>query len=413
LIRKEENKLEKLFYIAIAVAMVCLLLPHKISSISIIGLILIWIVKDNFHQKITYLKQNKKVLILISLYFLYIIGLTYTSNIKRGLSILEKNLVIIILPIVFASSKKINMLKKYYIFLTFAFANLLLGIFLIIIALFRFYSTQDDVSFYYTELTGVINIHPIYYAMYLLFSLVIIVYGYINKLYKIKALFLIGILILGILLLILLSSKMILATLLLFLMLFMSKMIKRKRTKLFSIAISLVLLILFIMSFSVTKNRILNSVGSEWSLISKEHFEYNESFTGITLRIITWKLAITHLFIEENPIIGVGPGDSQDFVDKVYAKHGMDEAGYLGFNIHNQFFEILIKLGVLGFLFFMYWIYIFFSQAYNSNNTLYLFFLILFFMVSITESNLEIHRGIVYFSLFNSLFFFSEKLFES
>ena len=413
MIENKENKLENLFHITIVISMVCLLFPHIVSSISIILLVLIWLVKDNFNQKLINLKKNQKVLIIIGLFFLYIIGLAYTSNIKRGFSILQKNLALLILPIIFASSKKINIYKKYTLFLTFAWANLLLGLFLIVFAVFKFYDTQEITNFYYKGLTDVIKFHPIYYAMYLLFSLVIIVYGYIKKLYKINILLLIPIVILNILLLILLSSKIILVLLLLFTVIFMLKIIKKSKTKIYSTLISLVLLIVFIMNFSVTKDRIYDSVNSEWSIISKKHFVYNEAFTGITLRIITWKLAIQHLFAEENFIIGVGSGDSQNFIDNVYTKHGMDDGGYLGYNAHNQYFEFLIKFGLFGFVFFMYWIYTFFSQASSSNNTLYLFFLLIFFTVSITESNLEVHRGIVYFSLFNSLFFFSEKQFKT
>jgi len=112
--------------------------------------------------------------------------------------------------------------------------------------------------------------------------------------------------------------------------------------------------------------------------------------------------------VDENVIIGVSPGDSQDFVDKVYAKYGMDAAGYTGYNLHNQYVEIFIKSGIIGLIVFMVWIIIFFKEALNRKK-MYFFFLLIFFTSALTESNLEVHRGIVFFALFNSLFFFCER----
>jgi len=404
-----KNIVDKFFYASIVLGAIGLFLQFNISSFLIILLIVSWILKDGLNKKKTYLKQSKKLPIVVSLFFLYVFGLLYSSDFKNGLTILERNLTLLILPIVFASCKPLELKKHYYILLSFAVFNILLGIFLIIIAFFNYFDTINNQVFYYDQLTAVINFHPIYLAMYSLFSLVIIVYGYQKKYFHINKILLVLIVSFFTLLLVLLSSKSMLGLLILFWIIFVIKQNRSKKFKASLLVASTILTIIVLFNFNTTKNRILEITNSKWDIIGKEHFEYNEPFTGSTLRIITWKLVTSHLFLDTtNPIIGTSPADAQGFIDDVYSKHGMDDAGYTGYNMHNQFFEMLVKFGLLGLGIYMFWIVVFFRRAFKVNK-LYLLFLIIFFTVSITESVFEVHRGIVFFALFNSLFFFSER----
>jgi len=395
------------FTISVIVTMLGLLLPFNLSSIAVILMLVVWLFKDSFKEKYNNLKRNRKFLTLSSFYLIYVLGLFYSTDIARGFSILEKNLTLLILPLVFASIKSFNFHKEYKLISIFAFTNLLLGLLLMVFASVQFFKTGDDSFYYYDRLTEIIDFHPVYLAMYVLFSIVIIIYGYIHKLIKIRSVLFFLIIAFATFLLVLLSSKMILVISIFILSYFMYSEIKNRKTKIISIVIFLSLFAVTLFTFSVTKNRLQKAIDSEWSLISKDYYAYNDAFTGVTLRIITWKLALKHLWNDGNVIIGTAPADSQAFVDKVYAKYGMDAAGYTGYNLHNQYIEIFIKSGFLGLLFFLIWIVIFFKEAMN-NKKVYLFFLIIFFAIALTESNLEVHRGIVFFALFNSLFFFSE-----
>ncbi len=388
--------------------MLGLLLPFNYSSFMVILLVLVWLLKDGFKEKYRNLKQNRKFIFLSGFYFIYVLGLLYSEDFSRGVSILEKNLTILILPFVFASSSSLNLDKDYKLLSIFAFVNLFVGVLLVIFATVQFLNTGSTSWFYYDKLTEILNFHPIYLAMYVLFSIVILIYGYIHRYIQLRPIVFISIIACSVVFLILLSSKTVLAISMIILLYFILTEIKSRKGKLATLGAFLLIFMIAILSFSTTKNRIKEIVNSEWGLISKEHYAYNENFTGITLRIITWKIAIKHLWNDENIMIGVSPGDSQNFVDNVYAKYGMDAAGYTGYNLHNQYVEILIKSGIIGLLVFLSWIFILFKEAVNRKK-LYFFFLLIFFTSALTESNLEVHRGIVFFALFNSLFFFSER----
>ena len=90
----------------------------------------------------------------------------------------------------------------------------------------------------------------------------------------------------------------------------------------------------------------------------------------------------------------------------------MDEAGYLGFNLHNQYLEYFLKFGLIGLIYFLTILFLSFQKAIKDRNGLYFSFLIIFCMFSITESNLEVQRGIVFFVLINSLFYFFPEVSE-
>jgi O-antigen ligase len=163
---------------------------------------------------------------------------------------------------------------------------------------------------------------------------------------------------------------------------------------------------LFLLTFSKTKERIQESIFSKWELLSKDKFLYNDPFTGVTLRLITWKFVLLEMK-EKNCLIGTGSGDSQELIDNVYKKHKMDDAGYLGLNMHNQFLEFFVSFGLIGLLYFILILFVCFQKAIKQNDYLYIIFLFSFSFMSLTESNLQVHRGVVFFVLLNSLMYFS------
>jgi len=84
----------------------------------------------------------------------------------------------------------------------------------------------------------------------------------------------------------------------------------------------------------------------------------------------------------------------------------MDDAGYLNFNLHNQYLEYFLKFGLIGLLYFLTILFLSFRKAIKEKNKLYFSFLLIFCLFSLTESNLEVQRGIVFFVLINAIFYF-------
>lgn len=67
-----------------------------------------WLLEKNYVAKWNQLKSNKIFWVLIVLFGLHIFGMTYTDNIQRGLDDLRNKLPLIVLPIIFFSTKPLN-----------------------------------------------------------------------------------------------------------------------------------------------------------------------------------------------------------------------------------------------------------------------------------------------------------------
>ncbi|MFG6685355.1 O-antigen ligase family protein [Mariniflexile sp. HNIBRBA6329] len=401
-IKINESDLNKTQIVLLSISMVGLLLPINISSFLLIVFVVFSIIKQIFYHK-TAKSFNLIALLFSGFYLFYVASLFYSNNIHIAFRLLERNISWFILPVIFSLGIHSTKEERFKTLIPFAIATQLFALFFLVVALFNFLQTGKAENFYYTELTSILDFHPVYFSLYLLFSLSIFVYGYFEKQKNIPVSLMIGLFLFDILMLILLSSKNILFVSILIFLITLIKNYKNQKWLLVLFSLS----ILFLLRFTTTKERIQESLFSKWELLSKDKFLYNDPFTGATLRLITWKFVLLEMK-NNNYLIGTGSGDSQELIDDVYKKHKMDDAGYLGLNMHNQFLEFFVSFGVIGLLYFLIILFVCFKKAIKQNDYLYLIFLFSFSFMSLTESNLKLHRGIVFFVLLNSLMYFSK-----
>lgn len=121
-------------------------------------------------------------------------------------------------------------------------------------------------------------------------------------------------------------------------------------------------------------------------------------------RIFIWGLSIN--IIQENLVFGVGTGDSKDELMEKYQEKQMEEAMKARLNVHNQYLETTIQLGMLGLLSLLF---IFTSAFYRAAKrhdkklALVLFVNALFFLF---ESVLNTQTGVYYFVFVISVLLF-------
>jgi O-antigen ligase len=126
------------------------------------------------------------------------------------------------------------------------------------------------------------------------------------------------------------------------------------------------------------------------------------------MRPLIWSCALE--LVSDSPLLGVGTGDVQDQLQECYVER--DYVSLLiweptRFNGHNQFIEITIGQGIIGFLILLASLIIPAVIAFKENNRFYLLFIILIGVSFLTESLLERQNGVVFFAFFNSLLFFN------
>ncbi len=130
---------------------------------------------------------------------------------------------------------------------------------------------------------------------------------------------------------------------------------------------------------------------------------------GKTIRLAIWECSLD--ILKEHWLTGVGIGNSQDELQKAYEKRKFYFASrYNKYNAHNQYIQQAIASGVLGLVVFLACIFIpLFRFIRQKDKLFYTLFLLCFAFICITESVLEISKGVIWYSFFNSIFVFNKK----
>lgn len=81
-----------------------------------------WLLEGNFSWKWQQLKSNKFFWILASLFFLHVIGMTYTENVQRGLDDLRNKMPLLVLPLILFSTKPLST-KEFKLLFNFFFLS--------------------------------------------------------------------------------------------------------------------------------------------------------------------------------------------------------------------------------------------------------------------------------------------------
>jgi len=386
-----------------------LLFPTKVSNVFLILLLVYSLICTNFNQMKAAWKDSLPLKLICIYFFLHLIGILYTTNIKAGTFILEKKMALILIPAIvfphlfFVSNEERDSLLKKIGVLTMLASLIILGV-----AYFKYYILNDSTALYFENFAP---IHYVYYALYFAFGSLLFLNSFFDSLYQKKwglILWLLAVIYsLGILFIV--SSKMGIISFLLGAVLLLYFRVSKK-----VFLISCILLIASVIAFSfiheTTRERFIE-LGLNFELLKVEQFEYKEGeqFTGFNLRLLFWKYSISHLWEQGAYLVGVGTGDAQDFIDESYKIHNLTVYDYTGWDPHNQWVFTTIQLGILGLMSFLAIYVSGFIVAFRTSYFGLLIFLLITFCFSLTESILESNKGIVFFALFFVVLFSQQK----
>lgn len=119
---KERKRIENIrkFYIWTIVFLFFGLVFSKLAiSLAQFSLLGLWFIDKNYKSKLLRLKQDKSTLIFLSIFALFLIGMTWSSDWNYGTHDLKIKLPILVIPFVIASSKPITKKELNFLLLTF------------------------------------------------------------------------------------------------------------------------------------------------------------------------------------------------------------------------------------------------------------------------------------------------------
>jgi O-antigen ligase len=340
-------------------------------------------------EKITF---NYIQILLLGFYLLCAISLIWTDNFLNTKNGLIRFLPYLALPIAYTfnnvSQESNKVIVKYFsrsLFL-YAFYCFILGV-------VKFYKTSDTSYLFYHELSNnLFNVNAIYLSVFVSFGIMCFL------IQKRKTKFdVFGTIFLSFFL-ILLSSKIIITVTFLLVGLFFFKKIKTVKIKFKHIFFTLGIgLVLFLAS-----NNIFNRVKVEYletsinEVLEKKDFGHVYLWTGVGLRVFQLKVFYEILLEQKKYSLGFGLSNSQQSLNKKYTDYNL-YPGFLNYNYHNQYIQIVAELGFVGLFFILSLFLTLLRQSIIYKDYFLFYFILLTITVCFTESFLWRQRGMVFF----------------
>jgi len=353
--------------------------------------------------------RSRLIILFISVYILAVIGMAYTSNVTEGLFRLQQKLGLIMFPIIFGTTSIIDFefLKKvstHFIVGLALTCSMGLGyyFFMAVISKGSSMATNHDLVIFE-------DTQPYTVGLYCLTGIILIVYNKQVKqvLRKNLQYFLIT---LFSTVVFLISVRLIVACWMLIALIFILDHIKSVFYRI--VAGIIIICIVFVAVATIPAlNRQwkeLSARGNENVIILDQDASLGKSWGGKAIRLAIWSCSKD--ILQNNWLVGVGTGDVQDNLQLAYEKRKFYFASrYNRYNAHNQYLQLWIANGIASTLLLMGCLIIPLFLLYRKNRlkSPYTFFLVFSALIFFTESIFDTNKGIIWYSLFNSIFAFT------
>ncbi|HYF31102.1 MAG TPA: O-antigen ligase family protein [Chitinophagaceae bacterium] len=357
------------------------------------------------------------IILFASLYVLAIIGTLYSANMDEALFKLQQKSAIAMFPLVFGTAVAVNAAVCHRIFLAFAWCTLAGCLICLGNGLIYFFQSGSAEMLHGYPMVILKDMSPFMLGLYCLLSILYLlgaVYKGTFKRGRERSLYIAVLLTLSLFLFLLGNRNVLFSWMVVAVFFLLANIVGRKLRILF---FGLLLAALAGAAvFNPSFHRQLNDL-TDFSANNTIQLDSDKSlgrgWGGKALRFAIWNCSMD--IVREHPLTGVGTGDVQDSLQAAYDRRQFYFASrYNTYNAHNQFIQETLSYGIAGFMVFsaclLIPLFAYFRSLRGSGaasgRQLYCLFLVSFFIICITESILEISKGIVFYSFFNSIFAF-------
>jgi O-antigen ligase len=410
------------------------ILPYGVRSVSIITWFLLGVLSyivSKCSNNTEGTNNKLKLLLLILPYLFLIISTLYSTNLTLALNELIKMSLLLVFPItLYISPYKLTKKEIKTIEFIFCLSVFVFILYQIIYSLINLdyllgNPTKDELKYngllnhyaiskdiiqtiklrrFRNFTDNLVDTHPTYQVMWILFALFFMVKEAGRQL-RLKSLPFLAIpIIIMLCWSLLISSRMPLiagVTSGIVVVFIYVKSIKKKTL------LSIVLLLLFSLSYVLVdsiKLRVNEVI--KIGMIKPNKESEVDSFNSTNVRNGIYYCSFK--IIKNNLIKGVGIGDAQEtltdcLINDVQAKIYL----WRHFNTHSQYLFFILTSGLFGLSAFLISLLIPYREALIRRDVNYIFFLTLILMIFLTENVLSRNDGILFFTFFNSLYFFN------
>jgi O-antigen ligase len=393
---------------------------------SFLSFVLCWTIEGDWNAKWQLIKNNALVWLLPSFFLLHLIATLYTTNEPSGWFQIEKKAAFLLMPVTIASMPPMNRKELRFVVEVFIASCTIATLYCVgnaawvalsdlplnnfgdaTLAEFERLNPGTPrvwMAFSYISLASGIQMHPTYFGLYLITCLLLILFFFKRSEVTQKERTAGRLLFVFFLLFIFfLSSRIITLSAIAVSILALAIKLPRPtwgRAIKFQAAMVLGFLLLVYIN-PVSRYRELQEPATASLVNLPSHTD-----TSIEIRLSLLKLSLI-AGSSGNSWFGSGTGSAEDRLKVAAEQNGISNV--LGsHDPHNQFIYTFLDLGWAGLILLAAVIFVPMRTAWNKKSILYLGFASVFFCVCMTESALELQKGIVLFTFFGSLLLFHE-----
>jgi len=360
---------------------------------------------------IKHASRNILAVLFLAYYLAHLAGTFYSSNLSYAFFDLQIKLPFLFFPLLLAAPLArpavFLSLKKYFI-TGCSVASLLC----LVTAGISFSISHDPFDFFYTTYSRFI--HVTYFSMYLNLCVLFLIDDLINAemTHRGRTVFKLSLLVFLFVNIILLSARTAMFTCFITAVSY-SVLISVHRRILRHTYKVIVLLVVMFASAGVYSNKIYNRFVQVAEILQQggpekaaDKLQTAESYNSVSIRVELWKDSWE--LIRKNIWFGAGTGDIKDVLKEKFTEEKFYYGAKKNFNPHNQFLHTAVTLGLTGLLILVLFLITPAAQALKHKNYLFIFFCAIVFLNCITESVLEVQKGVLFFCTFSILLFNSQ-----
>lgn len=383
---------------------------------------LTWLLEGRYKELVKRMRiLDRKTLffcILMFFYLIHIVGLLYSNNLKAGLFDVQVKLSLLLFPLFLFTANERYSKNLNHLLLAFVAGTVFSAIICYFAALFHISHFENGIvifdlyppdeyhlSWFSYKYFSIFH-HPSYFAMYVLLSISILMYFISEKHYfgKLKkTIYIVAIIFLSITLFFISSRAGIITFVAILLFYFLREILWKILIVRTWLNIFPLILLLCMFAFLVLNGKRFQTIQQELS--SRYQVQEGTVIGSAGLRLIIWEETIN--LIKKNVLFGVGTGDIKDELHMKSKQNSMDQVAEMDLNVHNQYMETFLGLGILGILTLLAFILLPFLYQPIANHYVLPFFFIIISINFFFESVLNRLAGVAFFSFFYCLLIFS------
>jgi hypothetical protein len=359
------------FFLVLAVIATTLFSWYNVNSWFIILLLLSRLLDGPPLRSVKRAFSDKFFLAWFSIFLLELLGLLYAHNMPDAWKHIESKATLVAIPFVLCAGPFTDRAGRHRLLSAYSLLLFAICLYCLCIAVFHYNREKDPSVFFYHTFTECIGVNAVFFSGYVITALLFLLSHplhlsfasappalsspsrpFISSTSPLPGLriFRIALVVFFIGIMILLSSKLLLALLIIMLFSFLAG----KRSLRLNPAPFLGLGLLVVMGTGMlvcTDNPVIRrykEIGQgDIGLYRQDSFPPGTVYNGLSLRLLIWKYSCEILNKHHAWVFGVTGGDSQDLLNAKYNAAGLGK-GYIGYNCQDQYIEELLRSGVVG-----------------------------------------------------------------